>query len=423
MNFCQKINPHQKHFIRLILIIIAITFYFLANIQRVAVPGAVFDLLQGDLSTTAPKITMLGAVFCYVYALSQLITGILVDKVGGFKVALFGIIAFTFGALLFPKSDNFFLLYLSRAFLGFGSATFYLSSIREVKKYVKDENFSLAVSYMLFVGYSGGIIANAPLVSLISVTGWRNAFLYLGYFAFFIGVLYLILFLIFKPVHCDKKVEVSISPFKEILTKKENIYIYVFGGINYGLYYVLQSVIGKKFLQDFCFLGVNKSALILSFMAVVAAFAGVMSAWISKKIGNKRAVIFRIAAIFSSLSTLTISLFLFFDIHSNFITVLFLIIAYFGSISPLLICTLHLLNRYEISATAVAIQSFNFFMIVGILGAVSGMLMHLFEPTNKNGVLIYPNESYLCVFVLFFVLSLISLVFSFKIKDTFEQAH
>ena len=56
-------------------------------------------------------------------------------------------------------------------------------------------------------------------------------------------------------------------------------------------------------------------------------------------------------------------------------------------------------------------------MIVGILGEISGVLMHIFEPVNKNGVLIYPNESYILVFGLFFLLSLVALVYSFKIKD------
>ena len=72
-------DSKKRHYLRLCLIVIAISFYFFANVQRVAIPGAVFDLLQGDLNTTAPKITMLGAVFCYVYALTQLVVGICVD--------------------------------------------------------------------------------------------------------------------------------------------------------------------------------------------------------------------------------------------------------------------------------------------------------------------------------------------------------
>ena len=66
-------------------------------------------------------------------------------------MAIGGII-FAIGSLIFPHSEHLLGLYLSRALLGFGAATFYLSTIREVKKYAKDKNFSLAVSYILFVG-------------------------------------------------------------------------------------------------------------------------------------------------------------------------------------------------------------------------------------------------------------------------------
>ena len=59
---------HQKHGLRFILIAIATLFYFLANVQRVAIPGAIFDLLQNDFMASASKITLLGAIFCYVYA-------------------------------------------------------------------------------------------------------------------------------------------------------------------------------------------------------------------------------------------------------------------------------------------------------------------------------------------------------------------
>ena len=410
---------HKKHYIRFILIAIATTFYFLANIQRVAIPGAIFDTLQGDLGVNASKITLLGAVFCYVYAFCQLIVGMMIDKFGGFRVIFVGAIAFALGALMFPCSDSLPALYLSRALVGFASATFYLSAVREVKKYVHDRNFTLAISYILFIGYSGGIIANAPLVSLITKTGWRETFLGVGFFSLLLCVIYLILFFMFKPIHSEKKVEFSLSPFREILSNKNNINLYIFGSVNYGLYYVLQSVIGKKFLEDFCFYNVKTAALILSVMALVSAFAGTITAFLSRLINNKRAIIFKTYAILSCLSALSVCLFLMFDIHSKIIAVIFCIPSFIGSISPLLILTLHLINRYEISATAVAVQNFGFFMMVGILGTVSGLLMNAFEPLEKNGVLIYSNNSYLLVFGVFFVLSIIEVFCAFRTKDKY----
>ena len=408
---------HQKHRYRLFLIILATIFYFLANIQRVAIPGAMFNILQGDFMATASKITMLGAIFSYVYAITQLIVGLMVDKIGGFRVIAIGCIVFTLGCLIFPHSHSIFGLYLSRALVGFGAATFYLSTVREVKKYSADKNFSLAISYILFIGYSGGIIANAPFVALVSHAGWRECLGAIAYFTLFLAFLYILILFIFKPTHIEHETKFSLSPFKEILSQKRNINLYIFGSINYALYYVLQSVIGNKFLQDFCYIDINSSAVILSVMALVSAFAGTITAFISRCINNKRAIIFKTFAFLSMFSCLTVCLLLALDIHTKIIALIFCIPSFIGSISPLLILTLHVYNRYEISATAVSVQNFSFFMMLGILGMISGMLMNLFEPVSQNGVLIYSNNSYLLVFGLFLILSIFEVICALRIKD------
>lgn len=410
-------KAQTKHSLRLILILIGTILYFIANIHRVAIPGAIFDLLQNDFSACASRITLLGAIFCYIYAITQLVVGLMVDKLGGFRVIALGAILFTIGSILFPNSDNLLMLYLSRSLIGFGSATFYLSLIREVKKYSKDKNFTLAVSYILFVGYSGGIFANAPLVMGVDEIGWRNVFNLIAFTTLFLTTIYLISLAIFKPIKIRRKIKFSIEPFLEVLHNKRNNILYLFGCINYGLYYVLQSVIGKKFLEDFCLITTSKAALILSIMAIISSFAGTITAFISKCLNNKRAIIFKTFAILSMISMLSITLLLIFNVPSKLIALIFCIPSYIGSISPLLIMTLHIYNRYEISATAVSIQNFSFFMAVGILGTIVGILMNVFEPLEKNNVLIYSRNSYLLVFGLFFILSLIQVFCAFKIKD------
>ena len=408
---------HQKHGLRLALIIISTTLFFIANIQRVAIPGAIFDLLQGDFRVDASKITFLGAIFCYIYALTQLIVGPLVDKFGGFRIIALGGVIFAIGSIIFPHSESLVGLYLSRALLGFGAATFYLSTIREVKKYAKDKNFSLAVSYILFIGYSGGIFANAPFVTLTNQIGWRNGLYLLSFLTLILAIIYIVLFILFRPIHIEKKTSFSLLPFKEVLSIKDNLYLYIFGACNYGIYYVLQTVIGKKFLEDFANFEVNSAAIILSLMAVISAFAGTITAFISKKINNKKAIMFKIFGTLSMLSMLSILIFLVLDIHSKFIAIIMCVPSYIGSISPILIAALHSINRHEVSATAVSIQNFSFFMMVGLLGMITGMLMNIFEPLKQNGVLVYQNNSYLLVFGLFFILSLIQICFGFKIID------
>ena len=59
----------NKNFIlQLSLIILGIIFYFVANFQRIAVPGAIFDILEQELSVGAPQIAAFGTTFMYMYA-------------------------------------------------------------------------------------------------------------------------------------------------------------------------------------------------------------------------------------------------------------------------------------------------------------------------------------------------------------------
>ena len=76
-----------------------------------------------------------------------------------------------------------------------------------------------------------------------------------------------------------------------------------------------------------------------------------------------------------------------------------------------------MLNRYEIGATAVSIQNFSYFIMVGTLGMVSGMLMNVFEPVRRGANLVYQNESYMLVYGLFLIFSIIQVYFGFKIVD------
>ena len=79
--------------------------YFIANFQRIAVPGAVFDILEQELSVSAAHIAAFGAIFMYVYAAGQLITGILVDRYGSIRVLSCGGIIFGLGCIMFPISS------------------------------------------------------------------------------------------------------------------------------------------------------------------------------------------------------------------------------------------------------------------------------------------------------------------------------
>ena len=411
-------NDKKGYLFHILLITIGTLLYFAANIQRVSVPGAIFDTLQQDLQTNPAIITALGASFMYVYATSQLVVGLLVSRYGGYRVITWGSILFSLGCFLFPIANSVAVLYLSRALVGLGSSTLYLGIIQEMKKVVPKNNFGIALSITLFVGYLGGIIANAPLVVIVSKIGWRTAFFNLALF----GVILTLLFLFFKMFvqkpQTNKNVKFNFDLYKNVLKKENNISLYLFGGLNYGIYYLLQTVIGKKFLEDFCGINLMHAAVILSLMGALYASAGPVLAALSKFLLNRKTIFLKITAI----NTFCVLLFtlscLIFDIKTPIIAVLFCSVAFFACLSPLLIPLLHDYNPDKEASISVCVMTASFYFIVAILGNVAGNILNMFEPVIRNGISVYSNKAYITIFLILIVLSVISLINAFKIKDS-----
>ena len=399
--------------IEIILVILGSLLYFFANLQRVAIPGAVFTLLQNDLHATAQSIASLGASFMYIYAISQLFIGILIARYGGFRVVTLGAVLFFIGSLIFPLAHSMPVLYFSRVLTGCGSASFYLAMINETKKIVSHKNFGLALSFVLLIGYLGGIVANAPIVICINDLGWRKVFFITAVATTVIALLFVIInkFAKKQPVNTDVKINFSL--YKEVLNKKRNINLYAFACLNYGLYYVMQTVIGKKFLEDFCSMTVIKSAMILSIMGMLYAFSGSIIAFISKLTINRRTIYLRIAAINTLFTFICISLCIIFNIKTPVIPcILFCSIAFWASLSPLLVPLLHDINGEKNSAVSVSMMTCGFYIAVGLLGNFAGFCL------DKLNFHLLEHSAYFIIFAFCSLMAVFACINCFKIEES-----
>lgn len=401
------------------LILLGSMFYFFANFQRIAIPGAIFDVLQHELSVSAPYITAFGAIFMYLYAFNQLIIGVLVDRYGGLRIMLIGGIILGIGALLFPISSNLFLMYFSRVLVGLGGSAFYLSLIRELKECFSDKNFGIAISVMLCIGYCGGIAANAPFVYMMQYINWREILVILALIILAGALLFWLLTLKIKLPQINRTVKLRLLPFRLVLHKKHNRNLFSFACCNFGISYAIQAIIGKKFLEDFCMMPSSKAALVLSAMAVIAAVFNIINASFCKICHNHRVIFLKNASVITFLSLLVICTCLVLNIRTNYIAVIFFILAANASLTSLLVPVLHLTNRKMTSGTAVSIMNFCFFTMVGLLGTAMGFLLNLFEPQKQGNVLVYSNHSYLAVFGLFLLLSVFELYKAMKLSNKY----
>lgn len=412
-------NKSRNINISIALVFIGTLFYFFANFHRIAIPGAIFDVLEQELKVTAPYITIFGAIYMYIYAFTQLINGVLVDRFGGFRIILTGASILSIGALLFPLSHNLFIMYLSRGLVGMGSSMFYLSLIRELREIVSEKNFGMAISIMLFIGYTGGIFANAPFVYAMRHASWREILLVLAIITIIALFIFLILVSKIKLPKINKQIKMRALPFKLVLHKRHNRNLFSFACCNFAIFYTIQTVIGKKFLEDFCLMSTYKAASFLSFMAIIAALFNIINAYVCKLTHNHRVKFLKHASVITFCSLLLICSALLFNIRTELIACIFCILAANASLSAILVPVLHLTNRKMISGTAVSIMNFCFFITVGILGTATGLLLNIFEPIKRGNVTVYTNDSYLLVFGMFLALSVFEMYKAMKLSNKY----
>ncbi len=416
-----KLKIHAYHY-RLILIVFGTALYFLANVQRVAIPGSIFNTLQHELQVAAPSVTALGAAFMYVYAFNQLVIGVLVERYGGARVIAVGTLLFCIGGIMFPLSYNLFWLYCSRALAGLGASAIYLSLVKEVKRTFSDRNFSVALSVLILAGYTGGIMANAPFAYCAHAMGWRTLMMVIGIAAILFYILFLVTGWRIKLPKVRHEAKISFMPFLHLLKNRHNIHVFLFAGINFGLYYVLQTVIGKKFLEDFCQMSPSAAGWVLSLMAVISAISGLLLAVLSRMMGNRRQIFLRVAGGMSVLVFSIIMISLIFDKHSPIIAVLMCLLSFSASTASVIVPLLHETNSPRSAGPAVCAMNFTSYLVVAGVGNAVGMLMNIYKPELlESGIMLYGRNSYMAVFSVMLLLASISAYCAWRCRETFGR--
>ena len=409
---------HRYH-LRVVLIILATGLYFLANIQRVAIPGAIFSILQQDLGASAPAITALGSSFMYIYACCQLIAGVLVGRYGGIRVMLVGALFFCLGSFIFPYSSSMPWLYFSRALAGLGASSLYLSLVKEIKHSSSDKNFSILLSFMVLSGFCGGIVANAPFVACVEMIGWRRLMLVIALLSMALYALFALCSRGVRKPPVRPESRFNLADFIGVFRGRHNLHVCTFSGVNFGMYYVIQTVIGKKFIEDYCGISSNHAALIFSLMAILSALSGLTFATLSRMLGNRRCLFLRIAGVMGIIDFSIIVLHLVMDWRSPYLVVFFCLLALTASTAAITVPLMHETNDPDKAGSAVSIMNFATFISVAILGNAVGYLMNLYAPLrDASGVLVYSRASYLAVFIVLLALSFFSAYSSWRLQET-----
>ncbi|MBO4556843.1 MAG: hypothetical protein J5706_08790, partial [Elusimicrobiales bacterium] len=212
---------------------------------------------------------------------------------------------------------------------------------------------------------------------------------------------------------------IDFASYKQVLCSRQNIILFSYASLNYALMYVLQTIIGKKFLEDFCLFSSEGASWLLSAMSIISAFSSMGLAFISRQCGGKKAFLFKISAVVSIIDFVFILITLLTGVKINFLMCFaFCTLAAMTAMSPLLVIAINETNHHSIIVTAAGVLNAMFFFAVGIFGNLTGFMMNLFPPENINGILVYGRNSYLAVFIPLLIFSLAELYFAFRIRES-----
>ena len=133
--------------------------------------------LQKTFDASAQEIGGVMSIYLWFYAPMQIVAGILLDKFGTRKTLPWAAILCVLGAVLFALSQNLWMLAISRAMLGLGSAFAFIGAIYLASVWFPPSRLALLAGLTIALGVVGGMIAQSPMAWLNDVVGWRSTVL------------------------------------------------------------------------------------------------------------------------------------------------------------------------------------------------------------------------------------------------------
>ncbi|MDD5704435.1 MAG: MFS transporter [Kiritimatiellae bacterium] len=373
--------------------------YMLSFFQRTAIPGTVFNEIQSECRLTASAVAALGTIFVLVYGSMQIAVGFVVDRFGGGKSILFGGGVMAAGSLLFPLCHEAGLLFATRAFTGLGACFMYLCILKETSVRFPPRLFTVLLGGAIFCGMLGGMLGTWPMQQLAAAIGWRQALFGVGVLTV-LATLAAWLSLRRLPERLTRPTPVAWRYLREVLTNRRALPLLVSGLWGYPVYFVVQTTVGKKFLEDFAGLTAGRAAGFTLLMAVTGAVSVLFSGWAVNRFGQRRKPWLMI----SGAGLLVASVMLLCGTLAPAPGWIFLCAYVFLSLiniaSPVQAALMRELHRARVLALSVA--SFNGLCYIGagLMTSAAGAIMDAYrsQAVSSAAGLHYPREAYAWIF-------------------------
>lgn len=149
--------------------------YLMVYVHRMC-PAVLGQDLMRDFSATGAVTGLMASAYFYPYALMQVPSGILADKLGPRLLVTICMIVAGVGSVLFALSETVTTAFMARVLVGLGCSAVLVPSYKALTAWFSGKRYVMATSIVISVGGLGGVVAGSPLGWLSEQIGWRGCF-------------------------------------------------------------------------------------------------------------------------------------------------------------------------------------------------------------------------------------------------------
>lgn len=172
-------DPDRYRRLRRVTYTLGVFAFVLAFFHRVA-PGALAGDLRSTFGASATALGFMAALYFYPYAAMQLPSGVMADTLGPRRLFSGGLLVAGVGSILFGYAPDVTWLLVGRGLVGLGVAVAFISVLKLIAAWYREDEFGTWVGVLMMAGNLGGVLAAAPLAWLIRVMSWRDVFAAVG---------------------------------------------------------------------------------------------------------------------------------------------------------------------------------------------------------------------------------------------------
>ncbi len=138
--------------------------------------GVMAPALSQEMELSPAMLSVVASAFFFAYALMQLPTGMLLDRLGA-RVTLAGLLLLTTGgAAVFAAATTPAMLIVGRILMGIGCAGTFTGAFYVLNRWLPPDRVVTQTGALNGFAAFGTFCASAPLAALIALIGWRHSY-------------------------------------------------------------------------------------------------------------------------------------------------------------------------------------------------------------------------------------------------------